>query len=200
PGFAPTGPGALATLRIGRVRAYVHALPAAHQAVVSSGETGRCPGGAEPAAALGRPRRTTGHGPARAHTQTARRAAGRRTARLNLRAVIRLVRLREVRIDRPPRHDYAAAHRNPQRTAMEPLRKKACPMGSRVEILEHNVSLIRQDLAVVLSNYPTKADLQHEISLLHHEISKLTWKIIAWTTGICTLLTSAVYVMTRAGI
>lgn len=70
-------------------------------------------------------------------------------------------------------------------------------MGSRVEILEHNVSLIRQDLAVVLSNYPTKADLQHEISLLHHEISKLTWKIIAWTTGICTLLTSAVYVITR---
>ncbi len=73
---------------------------------------------------------------------------------------------------------------------MEPLRKKACPVGSRVEILEHNVSLIRQDLAVVLSNYTTKADL-------HHEISKLTWKIIAWTTGICTLLTSAVYVITR---
>ena len=70
-------------------------------------------------------------------------------------------------------------------------------MGSRVEILEHNVSLIRQDLAVVLPNYTTKADLHHEISLLHHEISKLTWKIIAWTTGVCTLLTSAVYVITR---
>ena len=82
---------------------------------------------------------------------------------------------------------------------MEPPRKKACPMQTRVNTLEHNVALIRQDLAVVLSNYTTKADLHYEINKLHHEIGKLTWKVIAWTTGICTLLTSAVYVITRVG-
>jgi len=65
-------------------------------------------------------------------------------------------------------------------------------MGSRVEALEHNVALIRQDLSVVLSNYVTKADL-------HREINNLTWKIIAWTTGLCSLLTSAVYVIARIG-
>lgn len=75
---------------------------------------------------------------------------------------------------------------------MEPPRKKACPVQNRVNTLEHNVALIRQDLAVVLSNYTTKADL-------HHEIGKLTCKVIAWTTGVCTLLTSAVYVITRVG-
>lgn len=66
-------------------------------------------------------------------------------------------------------------------------------MGSRVEILEHNVALIRQDLSVVLSNYVTKADM-------HREISQQTWKIISWTiswtTGICSALTAAVYFIT----
>jgi len=57
---------------------------------------------------------------------------------------------------------------------MESLRKKTCPMESRVEALEHNVALIRQDLAVVLSNYVTKADL-------HREISQQTGKVISWT-------------------
>ncbi|MBO9353404.1 hypothetical protein GG851_05315 [Bordetella petrii] len=66
-------------------------------------------------------------------------------------------------------------------------------MASRVEILEHNVALIRQDLSVVLSNYVTKADL-------HREISRQTWKMItwtiSWTTGICSALTAAVYFLT----
>ncbi|MCD0504754.1 hypothetical protein [Bordetella petrii] len=75
---------------------------------------------------------------------------------------------------------------------MESLRKKACPMKSRVDALETDVAAIRQDLAVVLSNYVTKADL-------HHEIGKLTWKIITWTTGICSALTAAVYFIARTG-
>ena len=58
--------------------------------------------------------------------------------------------------------------------AMESLRKKTCPMENRVETLEHNVALIRQDLSVVLSNYVTKADL-------HREISQQTGKVISWT-------------------
>ncbi|MBO9353405.1 hypothetical protein GG851_05320 [Bordetella petrii] len=73
-------------------------------------------------------------------------------------------------------------------------------MASRVEILEHNVALIRQDLSVVLSNYVTKADLHREIGHLHHEINRQTWKMITWTTGICTLLTSIVYAIVRSGV
>ncbi|HYG42252.1 MAG TPA: hypothetical protein VEA17_04960 [Bordetella sp.] len=66
-------------------------------------------------------------------------------------------------------------------------------MSGRVETLEHNVALIRQDLSVVLSNYVTKADL-------HQEIGKLTWKVITWITGICSALTAAVYFITRTSL
>ncbi|AZG09892.1 hypothetical protein EGT29_19640 [Pigmentiphaga sp. H8] len=59
-------------------------------------------------------------------------------------------------------------------------------MERRVKALEDAMVQVRETMAVVRSNYATKEDL-------HKELNSQTWKLITWTTGICTLLVAATF-------
>ncbi|GAC1569135.1 MAG: hypothetical protein NVS3B3_23210 [Aquirhabdus sp.] len=71
----------------------------------------------------------------------------------------------------------------------------------RVSILEKDVTAIKMDVAVMRSNYVTKADLSSEISAirtdLHKEINAQTWKLVTFVCGFGGALVASVYFIAK---
>jgi hypothetical protein len=70
---------------------------------------------------------------------------------------------------------------------------------SRLDALERDMTQLKADLAVILSNYATKQDLanlREELRVeIHKEINALTWKMY----GYGLVLVGAVHVLDRYG-
>lgn len=64
---------------------------------------------------------------------------------------------------------------------------------SRLVTLENDMSKVKTDLAVILSNYATKQDIAELRVEFQKEMNALTWKMY----GFGTLLVAAVYFIAR---
>ena len=70
-------------------------------------------------------------------------------------------------------------------------------LTERVTMLEKDVTAIKTDVAVIKSNYVTKADLAGEIGSLkaemHSAINAQTWKLVTFVCSFGTALVAATY-------
>ena len=92
-------------------------------------------------------------------------------------------------------------------------------MEARLKKVEEAVVELRQDVAVIRSNYVQRSDLIEQMSLLrgdmerqfslverqiglvrsdfHQAITAQTWRLVTWVTTLCTLLVGATWYLAR---
>jgi hypothetical protein len=70
-------------------------------------------------------------------------------------------------------------------------------MEARVKKLEEDLTTIKIDLAVVKSNYATKADIASLAAAMHGDINSQTWKLVTFVCGFGTALVGATYFIVK---
>jgi hypothetical protein len=70
-------------------------------------------------------------------------------------------------------------------------------MDSETAKFDERLAALERDVAVIKSNYVTKADLHGELGSLKSELllemNRQSWRFITFMTGVCAVLVSATY-------